>query len=235
MSNKFTTEMRLDMERWSTTVDCVEPCRDGWSVRGSDGWSLFVTSERCAVAPSTGEEFVMFGRGIGYIVRGIAIGGRVYRYESAEESELSRQREAEEAKRNRASDYKAKLPEYEAKLAALPFPMRDRVNRFRRIGGMEWRYQFEPYELFCCEQAVTMARELKTVDALRTFAGLTWEEQSKLDWFSQEHSGNTFNCAVGLARCLLEDISLVPKAHGALCPLVGCKEYHCFAAHAGTQ
>jgi hypothetical protein len=41
--------------------------------------------------------------------------------------------------------------------------------------------------------------------------------------------------AVALARFAMQSPELVPAAHGALCPLVGCKDYGCWAAHEGTS
>ncbi len=48
-----------------------------------------------------------------------------------------------------------------------------------------------------------------------------------------EHSGNTFGVACKLAHCYAAEPDLVPKMHGALCPLVGCESYGCWSTTVG--
>lgn len=61
----------------------------GWGVTGGSGWSLFVPNDACAQEPKPGESYRLYGRGIGRPVRGIVIGGRVYKYETPTEHEAS--------------------------------------------------------------------------------------------------------------------------------------------------
>jgi len=78
-----------DRQFWTAIVTKVEPSNlpnmTGWFVTDREGWSLYVTNEHCKQAPVPGEAMRRYGRGIGYMVRGIVIGGRVYRYQTAEE------------------------------------------------------------------------------------------------------------------------------------------------------
>lgn len=203
----------------------------GWDVKW-DGWNLLVPSELCQQAPTVGETIRCYGRGIGATVRGIAIDGRVYRYRTdAQEKQLHKDQVAEHD-RKRAAAYESKRADFDAQVAALPEPFRLRIERFRDLGGNEWRYQFEPYELFSCEQAVVFAEACGTVDGLRAFHALPYEEQRRrAPKMSDGHSGNTFGQACALASCFLTNPETVPKMHGALCPLVGCDSYGCFAAH----
>lgn len=107
---------------------------------------------------------------------------------------------------------------------------RERIARFRRVNP-EFRRDHEPYEIFTCEQAVLFTEKFKTVAALRAFAEASCEEQRRLvPELSHEHSGNTFAMAVQLAHLSMEKPELLPKMHGALCVLVGCQEYGCYAA-----
>lgn len=76
--------MKDDKEFWAMSVKSVEPASQGWTVTGSDGWSMYVQNTMCDVAPVPGEPIKFYGRGIGYPVRGIVIGGRVYKYQTPE-------------------------------------------------------------------------------------------------------------------------------------------------------
>jgi len=78
MSEKVDTECH-----WGT-VKRAEPAVQTWS--GIVGWDLYteyggiwLTSEHCAVQPQLGERVRFGGRGLGFIVTSIEIGGRLYR------------------------------------------------------------------------------------------------------------------------------------------------------------
>jgi hypothetical protein len=75
-----------DKQYQESRVESVRPCESGWEV-AHGGWTLFVTSEQCQYEPKPGEIMRCYGRGIGYTVRGVAIGGRVYRYKTEAEQE----------------------------------------------------------------------------------------------------------------------------------------------------
>ncbi len=220
-----------DPEREVTTVTKVEAIDTGWSIKRADGWSLWVTNEQCAVAPKPGETMLCFGRGFGFGVRGVVIGGRVYRYLTAEQDEKRWKDEVDASRRKRADDYEAKRSDFDARVRALPEPLRVRVERFRALGGDEWRHEFEPYELFCCEQAAALNADIADI---RSWSRLSYAAQksawSRLD---DGHSGNTIGATVRLALTLREQPELVAKTHGALCPLVGCEAYGCWAANEG--
>jgi len=225
-----------DQQYEETKVAEVRTEPKGFDVKRDDGWNLFVPSDLCQVEPKPGETMRCYGRGIGYTVRGIAINGRVYRYRTPAEAEQDHRDMVAKHDRERRNNYEAKRAELDMQVAALPEPFRLRIERFRDLGGNEWRYQHEPYELFCCEQAIAFAEACPTTEALKEFAGLPHDEQrSRVPKMSDGHSGNTFVASVQLAGCLLENTELVPKIHGALCPLVGCEEYGCFAAHVAKR
>lgn len=74
--------MNIDNDkRYRTmTIASVEERPDGWDVTWSDHWGmLYVTNENCKQAPTPGEVARCYEEG-GNVVRGIVIGGRVYRY-----------------------------------------------------------------------------------------------------------------------------------------------------------
>jgi hypothetical protein len=51
----------------------------GWNLSFVEGSCIWLTSEHCAQTPQFGERAVLAGRGFGYRVEGIEIGGRFYR------------------------------------------------------------------------------------------------------------------------------------------------------------
>jgi hypothetical protein len=222
-----------DKQYQSHTVKSVEERPDGWEVSWREGMLLYVTNEHCKQAPVPGELARLYGRGLGYEVRGVVIGGRVYRYKTEAETEQARQDWLAAEQRKKLDALERERPERDAKIAALPEPLRQRIERFQRtLGG--WRAEHEPSEIFVCEQAAAIAEALKTREAIRSFHGLPYEQQKELvPALDDGHSGNTFGAACRLAALLLDRPDLLDKEHGALCPLVGCADYGCFAAYEG--
>jgi len=221
-----------DQQYEETKVSKVEGDASGWTVLRDDGWSLYVPSDACQIAPQPGEVMRCYGRGIGHTVRGIVINGRVYRYRTEAQDRQDHADMVARQKQERRDAYEAKREDFDRRVLALPEMLRLRVKRFRAIGENAWRHDHEPYELFCCEQAVVISEAVLTVEELQAFAGLPWEAQKRrVPKLDEGHSGNTFGASCALARALLERPDLLPKMHGALCPLVGCEAYGCFAAH----
>lgn len=221
-----------DKQYQDDRIETVTETANGWEVTFDGSMVLFVPNEQCKAAPQPGETLRTYGRGFGFIVRGIAINGRVYRYRTEAEDAQDHRDMVARQKAEKAADYEAKRADFDARVAALPEQFRTRIERFRDLGGNEWRYEFEPYELFTCEQAAVIAEAVITVDELAVFCKLSYEEQRlRVPKLDGGHSGNTFGMACQLARCLIEQPELLPKMHGAMCALVGCQEYGCFAAH----
>lgn len=63
------------------------------------------------------------------------------------------------------------------------------------------------YNLFCCEQAVIIAETLETKEKIVEFHKADWEIQKKMvPLISEDHSGNTFEMACGLAITFLPQL-----------------------------
>ncbi|HEX2882230.1 MAG TPA: hypothetical protein VHO25_22070 [Polyangiaceae bacterium] len=223
-----------DAQRRETVVQECEPNDKGWTVKDGDGWSLSVPNDICDQRPQPGETFLQFGKGIGFTVRGIVIGGRTYRYNTAEEEDQRHKdwcREQDEKRQQQLDETKT---DRDARIAALPEPLRLRLERFQRVNP-DFRRDHEPYELFCCEEAAKLYAALPTREQITAFKQLSVDEQKQAvpALSLNEHRGNTFGATCMLAAMLCERPDLVPRAHGALCPLVGCEDYGCFAGHEG--
>jgi hypothetical protein len=203
----------------------VRSCKDGgWEI-GHDGLVFFCPKES-PIEPKVGSVARFYGDGFGRPVRGLDIDGREVFYRTEADEKAKHLKMVEGMKAERRTEYEAKRGEYDRRVAALPDVFRRRVEKFRKDGGDEWRYEFEPYELFTCEEAVKLAIHCKTVEGVQKFRDLPWEEQKKAG-VSDDHSGNTFGMACRLAQWYLKAPENVTKEHGALVGLVGCEGYSC--------
>ena len=113
----------------------------------------------------------------------------------------------------------------------LPIIFRLRIDKFRNANP-RFRVDYECYELFCCMEAVNIAKAVKTKEALDDFCKLAYEQQKEIvPDLSDGHSGNTFGMACRLAYWYLNNPDNILKEHGALTPLVGCDAYGCLHPH----
>jgi len=168
---------------------------------------------------------------MGYQVRGVFVDGKkVYYRTAAEEGERHRQWVADEKAKKQAEAAK-NAPEVDARISKLPQPFQDRIHAFRERNP-EFRAEFESYELFCCEQAVVISGALKTPEAIEAFSKESYEAQKAMvPGIDDNHSGNTFGFSIRLAHLLASDHNeTIKKSHGAMCPLVGCGTYGCYAS-----
>jgi hypothetical protein len=203
----------------------VRPCANGgWEIT-HDGLTFFCPKDS-PVEPKVGMKARFYGRGFGYPVRGLDIDGREVFYRTQAEEEVRHRKMVEDMKEKKRKDYEASRNEYDRRVATLPDVFQKRVEKFRNAGGDEWRHEFEPYELFTCEEAVKIAAHCKTTEGVVAFHDLPWEEQKKAG-ISDDHSGNTFGMACRLAHWYLKAPENVTKEHGALVGLVGCDGYSC--------
>lgn len=203
------------------------------SVTFDDCWSLFVeNADQLDIHP--GDEVRLWGRGLGWTVRGIAIGDLVIRYCTEAEQDTQDAIDREAAKAVRRAEFENSRADSDAKYDALPEVFRQRIDRFR-AGNPDFRWEFEAYEMVCCVDAVKIAEWCKVnrsaedqswVSAVREFKDLPTAVLAEAG-IDEGHSGNTFGVACHLAvRYVLAPPSVV-DAHGAMTPLVGCVEYGC--------
>jgi hypothetical protein len=214
-----------DHEYRDEIIDKVEESESGYAL-GHDGWTLWCPKVD-GIVPKVGDTLRMWGRGFGYTVRGIAINGRIVRYETAQEERERMQRENTQREMERLAEAEANRESDDQRIAALPEVFQRRIQRFRD-GHPDFWWQHQPYELFVCEQAVLIAQAMKEPDDVPAFANLDWKQQKLVvPGLSGDHSGNTFGAACRLAHWYLTQPENVVREHGALVVLVGCAEYGC--------
>lgn len=209
-------------------VDAEGP--DSWLVRF--GWCLLVEDQnKCSIVPAPGDTLRRWGDGIGRPVRGIGLvrNGElvcVYRYLTADEEQQRNLEWVASEKRKKRESWEASKNETAQRIKALPEPFQQRIEFFMRDPA--WGPEFGPYELFVCEEAAKIAAYCGTPEAITELRAAPIEKQLTAG-VSDGHSANTHGAAFSLALCFLENWLLVPKMHGAMCPLVGCRDYGCFA------
>ena len=215
-----------DTEYDENTLTGVKTDGEHYELQCDNSFILLRNVERVSAPPTAGERVRFYGKGLGYPVRGWSVEGRVYAYMSAKEAEQQRVQAIEEADAKKAVEFAAGLAEFNARIGKLPELIQERITRFRAKNG--WGPAFLTYELFVCEEAVKIAEVCETVEGVDEFIKLPTSTQTKM--VSDQHSGNTFGMAVRLAHAYLKEPALLPRMHGALCALVGCEEYGCWAA-----
>lgn len=216
-----------DNEHQTYTIEKVEgDAIRGWTVT-FDGCCCFGIPPTSPVVPTVNMAVRQYGRGFGFVVRGVFLDGRrvFYRTEREQREQDKHDSAVQEGRQREAFD--RERADLDRRYEALPPIFRARIDKFRR-NNPDFRWQFEGYELFTCEQAVVFADALKAPDALWVWHELPYKEQrAACPGMSDEHSGNTFGMACRLALDYLTKPENVEARHGALAPLVGSEEYGC--------
>jgi hypothetical protein len=241
MDQQTLDAMAKDMEFQESTLTRVhreeteKGLLEGWTIQDTDGWCLFIRGTEFILPPKVGETLRTYGKGFGYPVRGIMVGGRVFSYETSDQMDASHEAERASQDAKKKAAFEAGLPEFNAKIAALPAPFRERMEEFLATSP-DWGWKMGGYELFVCTEAAKIVSTIPTPEGIKAFYNASQEEQNALVPSLEygQHSGNTFGSAVRLAHLFCEDENLIPKMHAAICSLVGCKDAGCFASRKAT-
>ena len=230
-----------DKEFQMKVLASVEKNADGsYGVTFHDGWSFGVPAE-VLIVPEVGDVCWLFGEGIGFTMRGLAIEGYVVFYRTKEQEEERHRQWCEDEKHRKQVAFEANKEDMDKRFAKLPRFFQRRIQR-RRDNNPNFRWDFESYELFVCEQAVQIAKGVRpyvlesnarkvmpeTLTAFfQQFQDKPYEEQKRLiPALDNGHSGNTFGCACVLAQLwLMGKFRAVVDLHGALSSLVGSEAY----------
>lgn len=206
-------------------VEEVKTEGDNWGVCFDGGW--WIHFEDNGIKPEVGMELCLIPGECGRPNRGLFLDGQEVYYRTEAEEDERHRKWCEEQEREREEEFMKNKDVMDAKVAALPQVFQDRIQKFRNTNP-NFRRDYETYEVFCCEEAVLIANTLKTPEKVDDFYKASWDEKKKVvPDLDDGHSGNTFGTACLLAKFWLENEELVKKAHGALSPLVGCKDYGC--------
>lgn len=208
-------------------IRSVESTNEHWVLTYTTGWSFCVAKAGCPIEPKPGMVARQWGRGIGYVVRGMAIDGQIAFYRTEDEEAARHRIECEQRDQAKRDDFELNRASMDMRFDALPQCFQDRITRFR-TNNPDFRWEYEPYEMMACEDAVKIARVCGAASEVEAFSKLAWDEQVKLvPTIDRGHSGNSFGMAVRLAHDFLTDEDRVRQRHGALAPLVGSEKYGC--------
>lgn len=80
-----------DTQRQATTIESVSETDGGYDIRQESGWGCWLSKEH-GVVPVAGAKLTLWGKGIGYVFRGLAIDDQVAFYRT-ENDDIIHQRE----------------------------------------------------------------------------------------------------------------------------------------------
>lgn len=228
----FAKDMNYEDER----ITNVHPEKDGTFSIDTTGGGFWVPNKGVVPKVRGTARFYYFGphKGLGCIVRGLFIDGqRVFYKTEAQQAYVNRRISAAYTNK-KLRHFKKAVKALNQAYETLPPEFQKRIDGFRERVE-DWRPEYEPYESMVCTDAVKIATACRhqsdPVQAIADFKELSWEDQMKaVPGLDEGHSGNSFGAAVYLARLYLTEPQLIPQAHGALCPLVGCAKYGCWSS-----
>jgi len=188
--------------------------------------SCYGLDKKYNIVPKIGDECTihtvehLFGT-----VRGFDLNGKKVFWNTDEEIENARLQYLKDSEEQRQKDFIEDKPVLDKQYSELPKCFQDRIDNFRK-NNKDFRVKYEKYEMFCCTQAVEIAKACKTPKGVQKFKEMDWEKQlKKVPKLDDGHSGNTFGASCYLAYWYLEKPENVSIINGALSNLVGAKEY----------
>ncbi len=122
-----------DTEFWEDVLAAVTKGVGGYRVEGEEGWSFWLNDP--GFAPELGQTIRFYGRGIGCVVRGVSIAGRVAFYRSPAEQE------AEDEKRRADFDKSRRLALLETKIPRVVTPGFEWTEDMAEVSGFGGGYE----------------------------------------------------------------------------------------------
>jgi hypothetical protein len=182
--------------------------------------------------PEVGDMIRVYG-GWGDRTRGVDLRGEPVFYKTPDQLAAEHEEWKAHHKERQRKTFERNRRKLDRQFAALPPEFQRRISWFR-AWNPDFRVENEGYEMMVCVDAVKIAEAMKTVAGVKRFGKASWKKQHELvPGLEEGHSGNSFGCAVMLARLYLENPILVVAWHGAMTPLTGCDDYGC--AHPRPQ
>lgn len=205
------------------TITEVTKDKNWFSISTKDG-VCFGMEAKYGVTPKIGDKITLHCVG-GSSIRGIDLNGVKVYYKSDEQLEQERKEWLANNEKEKQAKFKKQEKSLDAKYNKLPKCFQERIEKYR-ANNPRFRVDYESYEMFCCEQAVVIAKACKTIEGIEKFRKMEWKEQKEMvKKLGDGHSGNTFGASCQLAYWYLQQPENVVKMHGSLAPLVGSEEY----------
>lgn len=220
MSDGILQQKDDDYNEWLITN--VEESESGYSIGTNGAWTIPLEKKH-GIEPKKGQTIKVWGD-IGRPIRGIAINGETAFYRTPQQQEEHHRQEVKEMNDEKRAEFEEKREEYDSQYDELPEVFQKRIDRFRS-NNPDFRWKYEPYELFCCQEAVKIAKAMEDTDGVQKFNKANHQEKTEMVDLGEGHSGNTMGAATMLAYVYLDSPKKVIEVHGALAPLVGSEEY----------
>ena len=207
----------------------VKEDKDGYTFTFDNGWSWGI-DKKSGIVPKVGDQTRCYGKGIGYTIRGFFVNGKKVFYRTEKQEEQRHKDWYDEERKKKEQKFIDEKEDRDRRIKLLSDSMQKRLQGFFER-NKDFRIEYEPYELFCLEQAVVIARTLRMKGEIDNFSSQEFEVQIKMvPGISDQHSGNTFGFSCLMAKILLSgNDEYIIKNHGAMCHLVGCEEYGCWS------
>lgn len=209
------------------TIKAVQEFANGFQVQADFTFGL---DKKYGFTPKVGDKIQFRTRGVTYIL-GVKINGAEVFNRSDEEDKEIQQKEREEYEKQQQEAFERDREKMDRDCQSLPPEFQRKLERLRK-NNPNFRWQYEPYELFCLKEAHKISLRLKDPAKVKRFSEAKEKVQKKLvpNLKYKEHSGNTFGIATQYAHFYLTNPRLFHLGHGAMAGLVGCRDYGCFPA-----
>src|ERR1035437_7678603 len=149
-----------DNQFQSHKLKSVKDSGDYWELETEDSGSL-LSPKISNFTPTAGMIAKFYGKGFGYSVRGIEIDGNIMRYRTPAQAEEDHKKMCEKMDKDRQKEFKKNKKNLDKDYKNLPIIFQQRIDKFRN-NNPNFRWEYEPYEMFCCKEAVKIAKALKT-------------------------------------------------------------------------
>lgn len=181
----------------------------------------------------------LLGVGVGPIEYGGATTDEIAWWRTVEDRELFVALYSTRSKLRNLEEFEAQRTERDAALLELPLILQLRMKKFLDTGGLDWRVEYEHYEMGAVVDAVKIQAAIMGAMPLKDLEGPFTEAQATAAWDkikdlsaadiggSDQHSGNSWGFAQLIGHCLVFDPRRAVLEHGAMVPLVGCEGYSC--------
>lgn len=183
----------------------VKKSGDYYSI-SCDG-SGFGLSTEYGVEPKVGDNITLHIIN-GSMIRGVDLNGEKVFYKTDDDLEQERKEFVVKLKKEREEQFLKEKDRLDEDFISLPKMFQEKIQQ-KRNDNPNYRIESESYEMFCYKQAIEIANglpkfegvpELNIKERIQKFYDMPYEEQKKaIPKLSEDHSGNTFGAACGLA------------------------------------
>lgn len=226
---KEQAEARASDTQWEEgSIKEVSRYKGSFSIvlEGGTGFGFKASFLEGKKPPQVGDTCRVYA-GWGSRIRGVDLRYEPVFYKTPDELDAEHKEWIADHRERQHKEFEKNRRKLDRQFSSLPDVFQRRISWFR-AWNPDFRWQNEGYEMMVCVDAVKIAETMKTVKGVQRFQRASWKKQREMvPGLEEGHSGNSFGCAVLLAKLYLANPLYVIAEHGALTPLVGCEEYGC--------